>query len=44
VILVAPRVQAAEGGVAAYAPGSFASFMDALPPKPGFAAGEGNQF
>jgi hypothetical protein len=36
-ILVAPRVQAAEGGIPAYAPGSFASFMDALAPKPGFA-------
>ena len=28
---------AEEGGVAAYAPGSFASSMDALPSKPGFA-------
>jgi hypothetical protein len=36
-ILVAPRLQAAEGGIAAYAPGSFASFIDALAPKPGFA-------
>jgi hypothetical protein len=36
-ILVAPRAQAAEGGISAYAPGSFASFMDALTPKPGFA-------
>ena len=32
-----PEVRAAEGGVAAYAPGSFASNMDSLPPKPGFA-------
>ena len=30
-------VRAAEGGVGAYAPGSFASSMDALPTKPGFA-------
>lgn len=36
-LLAAPRLQAAEGGVTAYAPGSFASFMDALPSKPGFA-------
>jgi hypothetical protein len=36
-ILFAPRLQAAEGGIAAYAPGSFASFIDALAPKPGFA-------
>jgi hypothetical protein len=36
-MLVAPRLQAAEGGETAYAPGSFASFMDALPSKPGFA-------
>ena len=31
------EVRAAEGGVGAYAPGSFASSMDALPTKPGFA-------
>lgn len=37
VLLVAPRSQAAEGGITAYQPGSFASFMDALPPNPGFA-------
>lgn len=30
-------VEAAEGGVPAYAPGSFASFIDALPTKPGVA-------
>ena len=30
-------VRAEEGGVGAYAPGSFASSMDALPTKPGFA-------
>jgi hypothetical protein len=35
--LFLPRAHAAEGGVTAYAPGSFASFMDALPSKPGFA-------
>jgi hypothetical protein len=32
-----PDLRAAEGGEPAYAPGSFASFMDALPAKPGFA-------
>jgi hypothetical protein len=31
------RLHAAEGGVTAYAPGSFASFIDALPTKPGLA-------
>ena len=31
------RLHAAEGGITAYAPGSFASFIDALAPKPGFA-------
>ena len=36
-ILIAPHSQAAEGGITAYQPGSFASFMDALAPKPGFA-------
>lgn len=36
-LLIAPRSQAAEGGITAYQPGSFASFMDALQPKPGFA-------
>jgi len=35
--LFLPRLHAAEGGVTAYVPGSFASFMDALPSKPGFA-------
>jgi hypothetical protein len=35
--LFLPRVQAAEGGTTAYVPGSFASFMDALPSKPAFA-------
>jgi hypothetical protein len=35
--LFLPRLHAAEGGVTAYAPGSFASFIDALPSKPGFA-------
>jgi hypothetical protein len=33
----ASPLEAAEGGVTAYAPGSFASFMDALPSTPGFA-------
>lgn len=36
--LFLPGLQAEEGGAAQYAPGSFASFMDALPSKPGFAA------
>lgn len=35
--LFLPCLHAAEGGITAYAPGSFASFMDALPSKPGFA-------
>ncbi len=34
--LVAARAE--EGGIAAYAPGSFASFVDAVPSEPGFAA------
>ena len=36
-LVFSPDVRAAEGGEPAYAPGSFASFMDALPAKPGFA-------
>jgi hypothetical protein len=32
------RPWAAEGGAGVYAPGSFSSFMDAVPTKPGFAA------
>ena len=36
-LALSPYVRAEEGGVGAYAPGSFASAMDALPSKPGFA-------
>lgn len=38
IFLFLPGLQAEEGGTAPYAPGSFSSFMDALPSEPGFAA------